>query len=279
VDVRLHDSAAEFRAIADEHYRRDPIGHTVELSGLAEAASPAGAVLLTVWADGRLSGVAMRTPPHPLLCGGLSESTVEPAAAALARSDAALPSVRGPEARANAFASAWRRHTGAEPEVTTRERLHRLGELLPPAAVPGEPRPHAPDDVDLLADWTARFFLETFGSVAPPAVHRAFLDGYLRMGVRFVLWTHGGRPVSLAMIRPPVAGVSRIGPVYTPEDQRGHGYGSAVTAAASRTAATMGAVDVVLFTDLANPISNGIYQRIGFRPVSDWLVIGFSTTV
>jgi predicted GNAT family acetyltransferase len=32
---------------------------------------------------------------------------------------------------------------------------------------------------------------------------------------------------------------------------------------------------VVLFTDLANPVSNSIYQRIGFEPVSDWLRIDF----
>ena len=94
-----------------------------------------------------------------------------------------------------------------------------------------------------------------------------------------MLWTQHRRPVSMAMIRPPVAGVSRIGPVYTPDDERGHGYGSAVTAAASRTATAMGADEVVLFTDIANPVPNAIYRRIGFRPVSDWLVIGFATTV
>ncbi|HET7742036.1 MAG TPA: GNAT family N-acetyltransferase [Mycobacterium sp.] len=279
MDVRLHDSAAEFAAIAGNLYRRDPIGHTVELSGLAAPALPADAVLLTAWVDGRLAGAAVQTPPHPLMCGGLSAPTVEPAVTLLARTHSELSAVRGPNATAEAFASAWQRHTGAEPEVRTGERLHRLGDLVPPTAVAGEARPHRPDDVELLADWTARFFVEAFGSVAAPPVHRAFLDGLLQAGVRFVLWTQRRRPVSMAMIRPPVAGVSRIGPVYTPEDERGHGYGSAVTAAASRTATAMGADEVVLFTDIANPVPNAIYRRIGFRPVSDWLVIGFAATV
>jgi predicted GNAT family acetyltransferase len=92
-----------------------------------------------------------------------------------------------------------------------------------------------------------------------------------------VLWLHDRRPVSMAMVRPTVAGVARIGPVYTPDADRGHGYGSAVTAAAARTALATGARDVVLFTDLANPVSNSIYRRIGFRPVSDWLAIEFTT--
>jgi hypothetical protein len=36
-----------------------------------------------------------------------------------------------------------------------------------------------------------------------------------------------------------------------------------------------GAVDVVLFTDLANPTSNALYQRLGYRPVEDRAVVEF----
>jgi predicted GNAT family acetyltransferase len=50
-------------------------------------------------------------------------------------------------------------------------------------------------------------------------------------------------------------GVSRIGPVFTPRAVRGHGYGSAVTAAAADLARRGGVDDVVLFAGLANPIS------------------------
>jgi predicted GNAT family acetyltransferase len=32
----------------------------------------------------------------------------------------------------------------------------------------------------------------------------------------------------------------------------------------------------VLFTDLANPASNAMYQRIGYQPLDDYLVISFS---
>ncbi|MFG1607450.1 GNAT family N-acetyltransferase [Actinoplanes sp. NPDC049265] len=36
-----------------------------------------------------------------------------------------------------------------------------------------------------------------------------------------------------------------------------------------------GATDVVLFTDLANPTSNALYQRLGYRPVEDRKVVLF----
>ncbi len=60
-----------------------------------------------------------------------------------------------------------------------------------------------------------------------------------------------------------------IGPVYTPPEHREHGYASAVTAAAAAWGLAAGARHVVLFTDLANPVSNSIYPRLGFRPVHD----------
>jgi predicted GNAT family acetyltransferase len=80
----------------------------------------------------------------------------------------------------------------------------------------------------------------------------------------------------MAMLRAPAAGVSRIGPVFTPQNARGRGYGSAVTAAAADCALEAGVDDVVLFADLANPTSNGIYQGIGFEAVTGSVRIDFA---
>jgi predicted GNAT family acetyltransferase len=60
--------------------------------------------------------------------------------------------------------------------------------------------------------------------------------------------------------------------VYTPPKERGRGYGSAVTAAATRSILDDGAIPV-LFTDLANPTSNKIYQALGYRPVETRLTV------
>lgn len=60
-----------------------------------------------------------------------------------------------------------------------------------------------------------------------------------------------------------------MGPVYTPPAHRGRGYGAGVTHAVSEAAYAAGAEEVLLFTDLANPTSNGIYLRLGYTPVED----------
>jgi predicted GNAT family acetyltransferase len=61
----------------------------------------------------------------------------------------------------------------------------------------------------------------------------------------------------------------RIGPVYTPPELRGRGYASALVAELTRRLIAGGRQFCFLFTDLANPTSNSIYQRVGYRPVTD----------
>jgi predicted GNAT family acetyltransferase len=73
-----------------------------------------------------------------------------------------------------------------------------------------------------------------------------------------------------------VAGQVRVDPVYTPAPLRGRGYAGAVTVEASRAALTAGATDVVLFTNVANPTSNALYQKIGYRPVTDFGLYDFA---
>lgn len=79
----------------------------------------------------------------------------------------------------------------------------------------------------------------------------------------------------MAGMTPMTAGQIRVAPVYTPAHLRGRGYASAVTAEASQAALDAGATEVLLFTDLANPTSNALYQRIGYLPVTDFAVYDF----
>jgi predicted GNAT family acetyltransferase len=89
------------------------------------------------------------------------------------------------------------------------------------------------------------------------------------------VWEAGGVPVSLAGRTRVVAGMVRVAPVYTPPEMRGRGYVGAATAAVSQAALDAGVREVVLYTDLANPTSNALYQRLGYRPVEDRVVLSF----
>lgn len=277
VEVRIHSTVDEFRVIAEPLYRRDPIAHTIELTLLGGDAFGDDPLLLTIWGDGEPLGAALQTPPYPLVCSGIPAAAIDAVAASVVDRRPDLPGVRGVRPIALRFADAWQAVTGHRPAVDTEERLYRLNTLHAPRAVRGSARLATPDDRDLLVDWVGQFFGEAFSGVRNDG-GAEFVDAADRKGDRFTLWTVDAGPVSMAMLRAPAAGVSRIGPVFTPIGCRGNGYGSAVTAAAADLAHRSGTADVVLFADLANPTSNGIYQKIGFEGVADSVRIEFRAT-
>ena len=57
----------------------------------------------------------------------------------------------------------------------------------------------------------------------------------------------------------------RIGWVYTPPSLRGRGYDTSVVASLSRQILGEGKDFCFLFTDVHNPTSNAIYERLGYR--------------
>jgi predicted GNAT family acetyltransferase len=148
--------------------------------------------------------------------------------------------------------------------------LFRLDDLSRPRGVAGSARLATVDDRALLREWIAAFMVEAHDI---PAAAQEVADRAIEQGCW--LWLdETGAPVSLAARRAVVGGSARIGPVYTPPTRRGHGYGSAVTAAASDAVLRDGGIPV-LFTDLANPTSNKIYQLLGYRRVEDRVVVTF----
>jgi predicted GNAT family acetyltransferase len=176
---------------------------------------------------------------------------------------------------AEAFAQAWRQAHGGQARVHVNQRLYRLGELSWPDPAPdGAARIAAEPDLPLLAGWFRAFAFEVHDMAQGRDQTADVRDRVSFGGV--TVWQARGRPVAIASVTRLVAGMARVGPVYTPPEFRGRGYGSAVTAAASQRLLDAGADDVLLYTDLANPVSNSIYQRLGYRAVEDRIVLEFT---
>jgi predicted GNAT family acetyltransferase len=211
---------------------------------------------------GEVAGLALRTPPYGLLVSVLPPEAVEPL---VAIAPAGLPSASGRADVVEAVAAAYATRTGGRAQVDKSLRLYRLAEPPTCAPVPGRLRVAGPADVDLGARWYTDFGADAGVTVSPEA--RSDTERIVAQG-RLLLWEDGGRPVAMVGHSPTVAGVTRIGPVWTPPEHRRHGYATAATAEVARTLRASG--EVVLYADNANPTSTGIYLRIGFRPVAEW---------
>ena len=278
---RTTADAGEFLAEAGPALQADPVENTLLLT-IADAAHGAATmpgpapVRAPLFGWQPRGGTFVHSPGWPLVLGLMTGAAAAALAATLHDQGRPVAGVNGPPATAQAFAAQWQqthRRPGAS-RLFQRQRLFRLAELTPPPPPPGRVRVATASDREVLIRWTDSFHREANDSGRPDS--GPVVDSRLAYGGQLV-WETGGEPVSTAARTPVVGGMSRVAPVYTPPAQRGKGYGGAVTVAVSRAARQAGAREVVLFTDLANPTSNALYQRLGYRPVSDRHVLLFVT--
>jgi uncharacterized protein len=228
--------------------------------------------------DGEIIAVALRTPPHNFIVSLIPRADLAPEALALLAHDvlaehADLPGVVGPSAWSEAFAALWRAQTGRAYRESMRERIYALTAVRSPVGVTGRMRRATEADRPLLERWLAAFSDEALRDepIDPPA----WVEQVLTSPLRVVCLWDDGQPVSLACAGNPTPNGVRVGPVYTPPEHRGHGYASACVAALSQQMLDGGRRFCFLFTNLANPTSNHIYQTIGYEPVSDVTVYRF----
>jgi predicted GNAT family acetyltransferase len=275
MELTRHDDAVEFLARAGDFLAAREAEHNLILglsSRLQREPRLYGepAYLVTVEDDGRVVGVTMRTPPHNLILSEIDDENAIPLLLEDARGVfGTLPGVVGPKAPAAEFAELWQEATGADAQIEIEQRCFRAEHVRPPANVAGAMRDYEHPDREVAVRWMDAFVAEALHAPEPESAE-AFVDrrdedpdGGL------VLWEDGGEVVSMAGFGGRTPNGIRIGPVYTPPELRGRGYASALTAAITQRLLDGGRRFCFLFTDLANPTSNSIYQRIGYRPVGD----------
>ncbi len=287
VRLRFYTDPAEFLAAAGDRLAADPVISTVVTTVahrvVAQVANGVPQPDRDWWlvvrdASGAVCGVGMRTAPFapypPYLLPMPDEAAVALAQELDHRGDEVL-GVNGALPAVELCANELARLGGGRVEVGQHTRLHELGELAPPASVPGGLVAATEDDLELAMEWFAAFIGDadeqagrSRGASAHEAPDRSEMLRRIRTGLLWFWLDGSGQRVHITGINPPSFGVARVGPVYTPPSQRGRGWASNAVAEVSRRIQAQGA-RVCLFTDQANPTSNRIYTNLGYRPVVD----------
>jgi uncharacterized protein len=277
--VRRFEDPRDFRRAVDPFLMRDEARHNLQLGICgrlevdAHAFGDEDPYLAAVEDGADVVGIAIRTPPFNLLLSSSDPSVVDVLAEDVAGRFPSLPGVNAEPALSARFAHAWRERSGQPAHSGLSTRIHQLTQVpdVPPAS--GRFRPATVDDRALLIEWFEAFAAEAHPGPEVEASRTVDLrlsgtDGAI------VLW-EDDEPVSFSAHGGATPNGIRIGPVYTPPEQRGRGYAGACVATQSAQLLNAGHRFCFLFTDLANPVSNRLYQRIGYEPVCDMQEIRF----
>jgi predicted GNAT family acetyltransferase len=267
-DVRAFPDPAAFVRDVAGPMAADAIANNVFLIVADQmAAEPEpGQLRYGVFADGVCVLAAWMTPPHRLGLAGSGDAAAKALAAHLAGQTFTLPGVAGPKGLTDAFADVWRGFAGQRSEFRSRDdNFYQITQINAPPGVEGTMRLAAQGERDLLCHWMVAFSKDT-GLPASEgiwdfAAHR--VDRALAQDCAYV-WEAEGLPAGCAIERPFRSAGARVTSVFTDRGLRGRGYAGALTAALSQKILESGRW-CVLFADADNPLTNRLYQRLGYR--------------
>lgn len=282
IQTKRHATAADFLTVAEETLAREEIANNVILGvptylrAHPNDDTPEN-LYLTVHDGENLVGAAMMTPPHHLVVH------VEPSLADAPNVLAAIieavlplqgqvPSLLGRVPWVQSAAALWNERASRKAQLAVEERVFELRSVTWPRKAPGELQLATTQDVELAAQWLSDFTVEALPEESTPEMgeraRRAIEEK------RLYFWKipeeTGWRAVSMVAASRTLPHGRNIGPVYTPPAERGKGYAGNATAALSQLLLDQGHHYTTLFTDLANPTSNKIYQAMGYVPVCDY---------
>ena len=160
-----------------------------------------------------------------------------------------------------------------EKEEMGRFKLHlemeimELRELVPISLAKGFSAKPSLKELELLTKWEILFAKEALGRKLGIKETLDKVRKKIQMGILYVYYNEYNQPVSvLNKARQLTRGVV-LNEVYTPTQYRGRGYAQSNVYLASKTFLEEGNQYCCLFVDKKNPISNRVYQKIGYKNI------------
>ena len=273
--IESFDSVDDFVSATEEFRTTEPV--LTNVIGSIAAGVQAGRVYDTCLlmavrdATGTVVGCAALTSPWNLVVSPMPRGAALSLGRHMAGTHPDMPGITGVRDVVNAIVEGL--ELDYEPRIAMVDTVRVIDTFIPPTRdTPGGPRQLVDADRPLLIEWMIQFALD---ASLPLHDVEASVDGRLNARA-FWFWEVDGKPVSLAghapVVPTPAGNVARVGPVYTPASERGHGYAAAITAAVVETLLPNCSL-IMLYADATNPTSNGVYDRLGFTAAAEVIEI------
>lgn len=248
--------------------RSRPVEHNLVLTLLTARASEPSTEGRYGWVesvDGVVSGVYFHSPlTRQAVLSPMGASAAALLAAQVVRHDPGVRAAFGEASTVAAFAGAWADAARAPAEPAEAVRLYQLQAFTGSPDVNGRVRLATPTD----HDWAVKMRRAFSAELGVPAEDDDRNVARLTAAGRLWVCEHDGERAGIVGATNPAAGVARVATVYTRPEHRGTGVGTAGAAAATKALLDEGSVPV-LFGELSNPTANGIYRRLGYRPIQE----------
>ena len=284
---KLYDDAKLFHGdvrgvlLRNEAQNLIPLGNAIIGAEGGDASgwrNPAGWLMATVSDGSGIRLTAVMTPPHNLTLYATDNiidcEAVDRLISGIGETDFIISGVMTDNGFAEAFAKKYCVSKNLNYKINKRQRIYELTEISEEIKITGSLRPAKENDLAFLPYWDCGFSNECFGTNNLAGSDAEYVRRLISTGTLYIL-EDGGTPVSMARRNREMQTVCGVGYVYTPPYFRNKGYATSCVAGVSRIVLERGFEKCVLYTDLANPTSNSIYQKIGYKPICDSLEIRF----
>ena len=186
-----------------------------------------------------------------------------------------LLGVVGPKETVELFAKNWCKEKQSEIVHRMAQGVYELKKVKRPKSLEGNLVKYEPKYREVLERFIKGFMKEVFPYEDRSNEIQEVCARHAKNETAHFLEVEG-RVLAMAVNNRESKNAATISLVYTPPESRGKGYGSAVTALLSEKMLKQGKEKCNLFTDLSNPTSNSIYQKIGYQKIGESLHVRFS---
>lgn len=242
---------------------------------------PAHWLMATVSDARGIQLTAIMTPPHNITLYA-TDNIINPEAVDClidGLKDRDIPGVITEKTLAEHFAEAYTMHKGLTFQTTMNQRIYELTAVNPDIQKVGTVRLLNEQDMPFFPYWAEAFNAAGSYGKTEMSIPLENADPYLYRiaSKKLYILEDNGKPVAMAGFTRVMQTAIGVAFVYTPPYERGKGYATSMVAQISQLALDKGFTKCVLYTDLANPTSNSIYQKIGYTPVCDSLQVRFES--
>ena len=227
--------------------------------------------LYAIYENDNVKLISLRTPPYNQILSYTSElKAIDSLVDALNKQRVELPGVLGFKEGVEKFAILWCKKRGVISQITRNERIYKLEHVA--EVTLGKNKFIKAVDLyeNIVLQWGREFILEALpdrnSEMVEHSLNRLRDDIYEG---RIFLLLDINKPVSMVRKAGKTPNGIGINNVYTPPSLRRKGYATECVAKLSKQILEESNDYCFLFTDLSNPVSNSIYQKIGYRAVID----------